>query len=79
MMRFESLGQHWHRKPRKPLASFIDLCDLLNIEQAKLRGLMARHNGPKPVLNHKNSQVKAKWYDKDEFIRWWRSLDVANG
>jgi hypothetical protein len=60
---------------RKPLKTFAELAEMLNVSENKLKSLMGKHKSPDAIVHAKsNTGGQKRYYNVQDFKNWWESL-----
>ena len=59
---------------RKPLKTFDEIAEMLNVSVQKLRRFMQDPSSPKVIFKTRNSTNRLNYYDEDDFKTWWASI-----
>lgn len=70
----ESIGAHWHRKPRPPLRTFNEFCEMFGTTRGVLLTRLKLEGAPKSKFSTRNASSKATWYDIKEMRDWWAAF-----
>lgn len=64
---------------RPSLHTFKELCDELNVSKTFMQVALRDKNGPKPIMTRSTVQGTKRYYNRGEFIAWFKTLEVQHG
>jgi transposase-like protein len=82
--KIETVAQAMARKRSNgawpPLRSFKELADEFGLSHDQLKKFLQYHEGPAPVVIHKNKRTERNsWYDHTQMRKWWKQIQERKG